>query len=546
MNSDEDEGEGGRRTAARRARDDLRETMVQAGMELLNEHGLTLTYESISYKKVFAYLEREYSIRVTRGSVHERIWADQDEFRTAVLTEAVRFFPPSSLNQGLLRRAQASGKVDQFAKDVGSLTVPKIFDSLPFAQFQSAKALSSRLDDTDATTTIHTQFDERSEKSLAASRVLIPQVIAALGLQPKIHLGLSDGEASNVLSVLITGLIEGTHLDYLSGGLDATEPMTFRSEPAESDNPWRPVSVAIKSFLDFLFEPIDDGVAATPAAGVDVDLPVAVMTDGIVEVDRGSSSSRRSREQLRKLVLTAAVELLLQDGLQLVPECLGYSSVLAHLEQTRGITINRASFHRRIWETNRDYRSEVLRRSIVADAAGLPLNAEMLAELPAVRRPDGSVDRPRTKDKLAQAFGLAIEIDGVHARARRRFLQVKATTLLEPIDSTAMAELRAAVRASDLARIERNRLTNRKLFPKLGYRPRPELGLTEEEAHYLLSLLVMTTTTGLSLNRLAGITAASRPFTIATEPGDEPTEWTPIGLGVLAIFNQLYEVHDAA
>ena len=109
-----------------------------------------------------------------------------------------------------------------------------------------------------------------------------------------------------------------------------------------------------------------------------------------------------------------------------------------------------------------------------------------------------------------------------------------------------MAELRAAVRASDLARIERNRLTNRKLFPRLGYRPRPELGLTEEEAHYLLSLLVMTTTTGLSINRLAGIAAASRPFMIGTEPGDEPTEWTPIGIGVLAIFNQLYDVHDAA
>ena len=61
-------------TAKRRKRADLKTLVLTAGYELAVSQGLGSGLETISYANVFDHLERSTGVRVTRGSVHERIF----------------------------------------------------------------------------------------------------------------------------------------------------------------------------------------------------------------------------------------------------------------------------------------------------------------------------------------------------------------------------------------------------------------------------------------------------------------------------------------
>jgi hypothetical protein len=532
-----DDAKGGRRANERRARESLRDTMIQGGMELLDLHGLTLTYRSISYAKVFGYLEREYSIRVTRGSVHERIWASQDEFRRDVLIESVRFFPPSNLILALGKAAAGAGSIDQFARDFSAETYPELLNSATFGQFQEAKALSSRLDDPKATAVLHELFNQRAETSLTASRSRFPSFLAALGLQTKASFGLSTDDVGEIFNVMMGGLAEGARLNGMAGSFDLSVPIDYLSEPADSADPWCALSIGIRSIVEFLFEPTDN------PSDPDVEVPMEPVVGKAVSDALLLPTPRRSRERLRKLVLTAGVELFLQDGLELMPELLNYTSVLTHLETTRGEVITRSAVHRRIWDSNDDYRVDVLSALLTTEARETRLFAEMLRDVAQERRIDDTTDICRSKNILIRELAASVSASSLDNPSRRRLIQVKA--LVESQTPATASRLRAAIKQSDLDRFRRNQVEIQGSIISLGFRVRSVTGLSEEQGLEVLMALCMSTAAGLSLNRLAGVTAVARPMAMRLD-GDEPVDWTPPGVAMLAFFDQLYEPVDVA
>ena len=62
--------------------------MLDAGVEVLHEAALDFSLDALGYKAVFDHLEDTKGVRVTYGSVHERIWASQRDFQLEVLTAA--------------------------------------------------------------------------------------------------------------------------------------------------------------------------------------------------------------------------------------------------------------------------------------------------------------------------------------------------------------------------------------------------------------------------------------------------------------------------
>lgn len=72
----------------RRPRAELKELMIEGGVEVLAVHGVETQISSVSYAKVFEHLERTRKIRVTYGSVHERIWNSLQEYQLAVIERA--------------------------------------------------------------------------------------------------------------------------------------------------------------------------------------------------------------------------------------------------------------------------------------------------------------------------------------------------------------------------------------------------------------------------------------------------------------------------
>lgn len=72
----------------RRTRAELRELMIEAGVEVLAEHGVEMQISSVSYAKVFDHLERTRGVRITYGSVHERIWDSVQDYQVSVIERA--------------------------------------------------------------------------------------------------------------------------------------------------------------------------------------------------------------------------------------------------------------------------------------------------------------------------------------------------------------------------------------------------------------------------------------------------------------------------
>jgi len=72
----------------RRPRSELKELMLQGGVDVLAEHGVEMQISSVSYAKVFEHVERTHGVRITYGSVHERIWNSLQEYQLSVIERA--------------------------------------------------------------------------------------------------------------------------------------------------------------------------------------------------------------------------------------------------------------------------------------------------------------------------------------------------------------------------------------------------------------------------------------------------------------------------
>jgi hypothetical protein len=75
----------------RRSRAALKELLLEAALEILRRDGVGIAATAITYQRVFDHLEATQGVRVTRGSVHERIWPSQRDFQLDVLQRAAHW-----------------------------------------------------------------------------------------------------------------------------------------------------------------------------------------------------------------------------------------------------------------------------------------------------------------------------------------------------------------------------------------------------------------------------------------------------------------------
>lgn len=90
---------------------------------------------------------------------------------------------------------------------------------------------------------------------------------------------------------------------------------------------------------------------------------------------------RRSRAELRELLVATGRDLVLREGIGTTGEHLTFKRVFQRLAETEGISVTNASVIGRIWSSLGDYRMDVL-AVVVAD----DLDAEIAAACDAIRR----------------------------------------------------------------------------------------------------------------------------------------------------------------
>lgn len=250
--------------------------------------------------------------------------------------------------------------------------------------------------------------------------------------------------------------------------------------------------------------------------------------------------TRRSRAELRDMMLSAGKEVMFEIAPTLGFEQLTYSTVFQHLETEYGQKVTIGSVHERIWKSQRDFQL-----AVIADALRDPIPVA----------PDDALDR---------AAEVIVNTDLSTPAARRYALQ-SAVRL-----GSYQWNARAHPRATDLAHIVRFRLWSlghdhpeaegfteaindirtrsndgyanvvTMVMKAIGLRVRPQAG-DPAEVVQTIALLGNATTVGLRTDVLE-LSQQSR--FIPTGPAGELEEWYPDAIALWAYVQSMLELED--
>ncbi|HWE55545.1 MAG TPA: hypothetical protein VG435_08525 [Acidimicrobiales bacterium] len=94
------------------SRETLRELLISTGARLLEEEGLGSGAERLTFKRVFDRLNQDQGIRVSNASVIGRIWTNNRDFQSEVLTRVVGDENPEEIRFTMEAAAAVLGEAD--------------------------------------------------------------------------------------------------------------------------------------------------------------------------------------------------------------------------------------------------------------------------------------------------------------------------------------------------------------------------------------------------------------------------------------------------
>ncbi len=532
----------------------LRDLVIQAGLEVLDQHGLGLQADSITYAKVFSYLEEEHGVRVTRGSVHDRIWRSQDDFRKEVLLTAAEQMSPyrdgESIQLAIVSVLQSidrhglvgRDRVQAFCRMTGVTLLSVYLEVEWFRQFQMLKA-AARSDD-ESTAALKERLQKNSQVNTDDGLRRLTFLFEALGLRPRPEFG---ERSIDVFIVLVQALVSGVHLDHHAGFRTASSKVETDLPYMGEGAPWTYFGLGMLAYVEFLYELDPSFDPATYAYPIPEKAPRLPKSDPLDDLaDLVNPRPRRSREELRRMVVAAGVELLIRDGLGLEAESLSYSTVFAHIKKTRGISLHRSTVHPAIWASQDEFRSDILAESARHDDGEWLLSMKQaMAAQKVTRNSDGSVNVRQLVNDNLRAMNAAQLSNALVSPAFNRWQSIKGALLPGSSDDATEA-VRHAVRQHYEGLLERLGELYRSVLPLVGLTVNPDLAMTEDHAYRVLSVLCAAQATGVEFNISAGTQMEPREISLPRVDGSGLQEdWNVQAVGSRAVLELLFTSVDA-
>ena len=529
----------------------LRRLIVDAALEVLDRDGLSLRAEAITYAKVFAYIAEQHDVRITRSSVHGRLWNSQEEFRTEVLVAAANHTTPyghaEAMHDGatsILAAIDAQdldhrARVQAFSRISAGALLSTYLESEGFRRFQAIKAMARLGEDESARSTLQSMVRKQADGDRDERLGRFRWVFRALGLRARASLGIGDDEAIDVFTTLLQVLITGTHLDH-HGGFTRMVAGVDTDLDADDEWPWTGFSLGYLAFLDFLFEEDPDaGIEqpSPPARAVGRRSPPGETKTSVLP----STGPRRSRDELRRLVVSAGVEVFMRDGLGLKAESLSYTTVFDHIKKTRGLAVHRSTVHPHIWSSQDEFQNDVLAEAARYDTGeSLTTMQQAMAAQTVSRTADGSVSVRQLILDNARAMTTADMAMATTSSSYRRWQSIKAATLW-PLSGDKADVIREAVNQRYCEMLDSVVGVYRSVLPLVGLQVKPELGVADDDAYHLFATVCATLSTGGEYNTSAGARLATR--TVGLPRADDPQQrddWPIPSIGALAILDFLF------
>lgn len=244
---------------SRRTRAQLRELLIEAGLEVLAEEGLGSGAEHVTFKRVFERLADTAGIRVTNASVIGRVWQNQADFQSDVLATVAdrELTAQTTRRDGVAEailaasdRSTPQGRLDglqQLSRAIADTYLAQVAESRPWATMIGVWALSADPPSSGDCTAIHDAL-RRSYQSIDATNLeFVRRVRDGLGLRLRPNRNLVTCSAS--LSALAKGcaLRDRVQTSSLRGIVRPTGPNGTAQE-------WTILGIGIEAILLEYFE----------------------------------------------------------------------------------------------------------------------------------------------------------------------------------------------------------------------------------------------------------------------------------------------------
>jgi hypothetical protein len=245
--------------------------------------------------------------------------------------------------------------------------------------------------------------------------------------------------------------------------------------------------------------------------------------------------ARKSKEDLRALLLAAAQTILREEGLGAGTDALNFKRVFDRVEQDTGVRLTNASVIRRVWENQAEYHTDVLLDVLSGDENTQEFNDTFAELVPVIAELDLSTPEKR-RDAMRELCRLG-------AAANIRALRTSSTSSLW-IGIWALAtageidEHKRRIQSALLDGYESVAETYEEAYEALveylGFRLRP--GLTMRQ----LTISVGALADGCYLR--SRVDSDMDGILLPTGPDGAIQEWTLFGLGLEALALRFFEI----
>ena len=243
---------------------------------------------------------------------------------------------------------------------------------------------------------------------------------------------------------------------------------------------------------------------------------------------------RRSKEDLRSLLLEAAQAILREEGLGVGTDALTFKRVFDRVEKDTGLRLTNASVIRRIWENQADYHTDVL-VDIAADDGREDVDRTIDALGPVL----GSIDLSTPERRFAAMSELCRVGGAANIRALRESrdwsLWIGVWALATAGESTDQRKrIQLALLEGYESVTELYEQTYLALFELLGLRIRPPFTIR----HFTVAVGALAE--GCTLRNR--VDAEMEGIVLPSGPDGDDQEWTVFGIGLEALARRFLEL----
>ena len=244
--------------------------------------------------------------------------------------------------------------------------------------------------------------------------------------------------------------------------------------------------------------------------------------------------TRRSKEDIRSMLLEAAQAMLREEGLGVGTDALTFKRVFERVERDTGMRLTNASVIKRVWENQADYQTDVL-LGIAADEGHAEMDRTLTALVPTLETLDVSTPEARwsTMRELCRIGGNA-NINALRESDNwSLWFSVWSQATTGEITDQKEALQVALLRGYDSV-TEMYEATYQALLDLLGLRVRP--GMTMRQFTILVGALAEGCTLRYRVDGDMG------ELDLPTGPGGEDQEWTLFSVATEALALRFFEL----